>query len=82
MNQSRYIILDISLLFFMGLLTLFGAYFVLRNEAWYEGHPTGGERRERGPYSIYWWTYLALAGLSFGAVGLVIILTVGASTLK
>ena len=86
-TQSRHILLDSPLLFFTGLSTLFWCMFCNEDKRpLVKLHSAG--RPESGPFSRHWWTYLALTGLSLGAVvsckwvGLFTIATIGVSTLK
>lgn len=88
-TQSRHILLDSPLLFFTGLSTLFWCMFCNEDRRPVtKSHAHSGGRPESGPFSRHWWLYLALTGLSLGAVvsckwvGLFTIATVGVSTLK
>ncbi|KAH9936900.1 glycosyltransferase family 39 protein [Epithele typhae] len=73
-TQSRHILLDSPLLFFVALTTFLWTGFC--NENYYE------------PFTDSWWIWLAMTGLSLGAVfsckwvGLFTIATVGLGTLK
>ena len=80
-TQSRLILLDSPLLFFTGLTTFFWVGFSA------EDSQKAGSLHT-GPFSVTWWSWLALTGVFLGAtlsckwVGLFTVATIGVATLE